>query len=63
MSILNEARDEFGFNNVWIYDGRILFKDKNDGQKNKKSIMIRIYYKALMVTIKMGRKTRLYIFF
>ena len=63
MSILNEARDKFGFNNVWIYDGRILLKDKNDGQKNKKSIMIRIYYKALMVTIKMGRKTRLYIFF
>ena len=38
MNILNEAREKFGFNNGWTYDGRILFKDNNDGQK------IKIYY-------------------
>ena len=37
MSVLNEAREKFGFKNVWTYDGRILYKD-NDGQK------IKIYY-------------------
>ena len=35
MSILNEAREKFGFKNVWTYDGRILYKDNNDGQKIK----------------------------
>ena len=38
MSVLNEAREKFGFKNVWTYDGRILYKDNNDGQK------IKIYY-------------------
>ena len=38
MNVLNEAREKFGFKNVWTYDGRILFKDNNDGQK------IKIYY-------------------
>ena len=38
MSILNEAREKFGFKNVWAYDGQILYKDNNDGQK------IKIYY-------------------
>ena len=38
MSILNEAREKFGFQNVWTYDGRILYKDNKDGQK------IKIYY-------------------
>ena len=35
---LNEAREKFGFKNVWAYDGRILFEDNNDGQK------IKVYY-------------------
>ena len=34
----NEAREKYGFKNVWTYDGRILYKDNNDGQK------IKIYY-------------------
>ena len=38
MSVLNEAREKYGFKNVWTYDGRILYKDNNDGQK------IKIYY-------------------
>ena len=38
MSVLNEAREIYGFNNVWTYDGRTLYKDNNDGQK------IEIYY-------------------
>ena len=38
MSVLNEAREKFGFKNVWTFDERILYKDKNDGQK------IKIYY-------------------
>ena len=38
MSILNEAREKFGFMNVWTYDGQILYKDNNDGQN------IKIYY-------------------
>ena len=38
MRILNEAREKFGSKNVWTYDGRILYKDNNDGQK------IKIYY-------------------
>ena len=38
MSILNEAREKFGFMNVCTYDGQILYKDNNDGQK------IKIYY-------------------
>ena len=37
MSVLNEAREKFGFKNVWIYNGWILYKD-NDGQK------IKMYY-------------------
>ena len=35
ISVLNEAREKFGFKNVWTYDGRILYKDNNDGQKIK----------------------------
>ena len=38
MSVLNEAREKYGFRNVWTCDGRILYKDNNDGQK------IKIYY-------------------
>ena len=38
MSVLNEAREKFGFKNVRIYNGRILYKDNNEGQK------IKIYY-------------------
>ena len=38
MGVLNKAREKFGFKNVWTYDGRILYKDSNDGQK------IEIYY-------------------
>ena len=38
MSVLNEAREKYGFKNVWTYDGRILFKENYDGQK------IKIYY-------------------
>ena len=38
MSILNDAKGKFGFKNVWTYDGQILYKDNNDGQK------IKIYY-------------------
>ena len=35
MSVLNEAREKYGFKNVWTYNGRILYKDSNDGQKIK----------------------------
>ena len=35
MSVLKEAREKYGFKNVWTYDGRILYKDNNDGQKTK----------------------------
>ena len=35
MTVLNEAREKYGFKNVWTYDGRILDNDKNDGQKIK----------------------------
>ena len=38
MSILNEAREKFGFVNVWTYDGQILYKVSNDGQR------VKIYY-------------------
>ena len=39
MRVLNEARGKkYGFENVWTYDGRILYKDNIDGQK------IKIYY-------------------
>ena len=38
LSVLNETREKFVLKNVWTYDGRILYKDKNDGQK------IKIYY-------------------
>ena len=31
MSILNEAREKFGFMNIWTYNGQILYKDDNDG--------------------------------
>ena len=37
-NVLNEAREKLVFKNVWTYDGRILFKDNNDGQK------VKIYY-------------------
>ena len=30
-SVLNKAREKFGFKNVCTYDGRILYKDNNDG--------------------------------
>ena len=35
MSVLNEATEKYGFKNVWTYEGRILYKDSNDGQKIK----------------------------
>ena len=35
MSVLNEVREIFGFKNPWTYNGRILYKDNNDGQKTK----------------------------
>ena len=35
---LNEAREKFGFKNVWTYNGRIIYTDNNDGQK------IKMYY-------------------
>ena len=35
MNVLNEAREKLGFKDVWTYDGRILFKDNNDGQQKK----------------------------
>ena len=38
MSVLKEAREKFSFKNVWTYNGWILYKDNNDGQK------IKIYY-------------------
>ena len=55
MSVLNEAREKFGFKNVWTYDGWILYKNNNDGQKIR-IIMSRIYFEVLMVTIKTGKK-------
>ena len=60
MSDLNEAREKFDFKNVWTYDGRVLYKDNNDGQKLK-SVMNRIYFETLMFIIK-WEKVRLYIF-
>ena len=38
MSVLNKAGEKYGFKNVQTYDGRIPYKDNNDGQK------IMIYY-------------------
>ena len=38
MGVFNEAREKYGFKNVWTYDEWILHKDNNDGQK------IKIYY-------------------
>ena len=38
MSVLNKAREKYGFKNVWTYGGRILYKDINDEKK------IKIYY-------------------
>ena len=39
MSVLNEAREKFGFKkNVWIYDGQTRYKDNSDEQE------IKIYY-------------------
>ena len=35
ISVLNEAREKFGSNNVSTYVRRILYKDNNDGQKIK----------------------------
>ena len=35
MSVLNEAREKFGFKNVWTYDERILCKNNNDAKKIK----------------------------
>ena len=35
---LNEAREKFGFKNVWTYNGRIIYTDNNDWQK------IKMYY-------------------
>ena len=35
MSVLNEAREKFGFKNVWTYNGWIQYKDNNDGQEIK----------------------------
>ena len=32
MNVLNEAREKFDFKSIWKYDGRILYKDNNDGQ-------------------------------
>ena len=61
MSILNEAREKFGFMNVWTYDGQILYKDNNDGQRVKIYYEYIIYLETLTVTIKMGRKIWLYI--
>ena len=29
LSVINEAREKFGFKNVWTYDGWILYKDNN----------------------------------
>ena len=37
MSKLKEARDEFGFRNVWSTDGRILYKEEG-------SDLTRVYY-------------------
>ena len=62
MSVLNEAREKYGFKNVWTYGGRILYKDNNDGH-NIKIYYDWIYFEALMVTIKMEKRIRLYIFF
>ena len=38
MSVLNEAREKYGFKNVWTYGRRIPYKDNNYGQK------IKVYY-------------------
>ena len=38
MTVLNEAREKFGFKNAWTYDGWILYQDNNDEHK------IKIYY-------------------
>ena len=35
MSVLNEAREKFGFKNAWIYDGRILYKDNNQARNQE----------------------------
>ena len=32
---LNDAREKYGFNNVWSYDGKILYKINNE---------VKVYY-------------------
>ena len=46
MSVLNEARENFGFKNVWTYDGWILYKYNNDGQKIKIYYELKLYWGA-----------------
>ena len=38
MSVLKKASEKLGFQNVWTYDGWIIYEDGKDGQK------IKIYY-------------------
>ena len=33
LTVLNEARQKFGFKNVWTYDGRIIYKHNNVGKR------------------------------
>ena len=35
MSVLKKASEKFGFQNVWTYDGRIIYEDDKHGQKIK----------------------------
>ena len=35
ISQLNDAREKYGFNNVWSYDGKILYKINNE---------VKVYY-------------------
>ena len=35
MSVLNEAREKFGFKNVWTCNGWILYNEHNDEQNIK----------------------------
>ena len=35
MEALNKAREDHGFENVWSSEGKILYKDVNEGNKVK----------------------------
>ena len=53
MSILNEAREKFGFEKVWTCNKGILYKDNNDG---KNLLQTEFISRGWWLPLKWGRK-------